>query len=125
MSPREKKAPPREAPPRRYKIAEVSALTGVPISKLRQWEGRFSRLNPKRNRVGHRYYDENDVAVIKRIKYYIEHEGMKTEGVEKALAEEVHGLGRIKTGKEAMALINEIEAEITAMLDALEKRPRG
>jgi len=124
MANRNKQGGKSEAPGRRYKISEVSEMTGVPITKLRQWGERFSRLRPKRNRVGHRYYDVDDIAIVKRIKYYIEHEGMRTEGVEKALGEEVHGLGRVKTGKEAMALINKIETEVNAMLDAIEKRRR-
>ena len=40
-------------------------MTGVPITKLRQWGERFSRLRPKRNRVGHRYYDADEVQAAK------------------------------------------------------------
>ena len=108
---------------RRYKISEITEITDVPAYVLRQWEKRFSRLKPKRDHADRRYYDLDDIDVVRRIKYLLYHDGMTTDGVEKCLEREFHTAGRPKSLKDAMSLITKIEAEIYAMLKKIEGAP--
>jgi len=105
----------------RYTISEVSERTGVSIDKLRRWDTSEGYYKPKRDRMKRRYYTDEDIAVIKYIKGLIEHEGLKPEGVRKRLALEKRGFGKPQTRREAIALLNKIEAEIVSMLELLEK----
>lgn len=55
------------APQRRYKIAEVSALTGFSASALRFYEDRGVLRPPLRSESGYRQYDERDVERLRLI----------------------------------------------------------
>ena len=104
---------------KRLSISEASEKTGVAPHLLRQWESRFPQLKPKRNRAGQRYYTARDLDIVQRIKHYLWHERMTTQGARLRLAEELHGRGRPKTSTEALELLKRIEAEVIAMLDQL------
>ena len=104
---------------RQYPISKVSDITGVSPYTLRRWETLFSQLNPKRNRAGRRCYTDDDIELIRRIKYHLRHEGMTAEGAERRLAEEKHGEGPPRTRKQARDLLEKIHSEVRAMLDLL------
>jgi DNA-binding transcriptional MerR regulator len=111
---------------RRYGIAEVSEMTDVPTHVLRQWEGRFPQLRPKRDRANHRYYTDGDVAMVRRIKQLLWNEKMTTEGArkrlaQKRLAQELRGEGRPQTRQEALEILDKIETEVRNMLDLLDR----
>jgi DNA-binding transcriptional MerR regulator len=106
---------------RRLSISEVSQRTGVPAHRLRQWEDRFPQLRPKRNRVNRRRYSEDDVAIVRRIKELLRHEGMTTEGARRRLAQELKGPGIPETKEEARHLADEIQAEARELLDLLDR----
>jgi len=108
---------------RRYTISEVSELTGVSEQTLRRWERQFAQLKPGRNRGGRRYYQARQIEIIRRIKHLIRTEGYTIDGARRQLTEELHGEGRPKTGAEALALIDQIEAEARWMLDQLDSGP--
>lgn len=105
---------------RRLGIAEVSAMTGIPVHMLRQWEARFPQLKPRRDRANHRYYTAEDVEVVRRIKQLLRQEKMTTEGAKRRLAEELRGEGRPATRQEAIELIEKIENEARALLALLD-----
>ncbi len=111
------------SPERRMSIGEVSELTDVPVHVLRQWEEKIPQLNPRRDRANRRYYLEKDVAIVRRIKHLVRHEKMGLDGVKIRIAQELHGEGRPRTRREAIDLVDRIEAEIRAMqalLDSVE-----
>ena len=105
---------------RRYRISEVSELTSVSIHLLRQWESRFPQLKPKRDRANRRYYSVADIDLVRRIRQLLRHEKMTTDGARRVLAQELRGEGRPKTRREALALLDEVESEVRAMLDLLD-----
>ncbi len=105
---------------RRYYIAEVSRKVGVPPHVLRDWEKKFPQLKPKRDRANNRYYYDEDIDVIRRIKYLMRHEGLTSEGARIRLAEELHGEGRPKTNQEVVELLDKITGEIRTILDILD-----
>ena len=106
---------------KRLTISQASELVGVPAYVLRQWESRFSQLRPKRNHANRRYYTDDDIEIIRRIKQFLWHEGLTTEGARKRLSQELRGAGRPKTNTEARKLAEALEAEIRTLLDRLDQ----
>lgn len=53
----------------RYKIHELSQLTGVPENALRFYE-KYGILNPERGKGNYRYYNENDLYAITHARAY-------------------------------------------------------
>ncbi len=106
---------------RRYSISEVSEQTQVPAYVLRQWEERFPQLKPRRDRVKRRYYLLEDIRIVQRIKELLWQEKMTTTGARRVLAQELRGEGRPRTRQEAIDLLDQIEAEVRAMLAMLDE----
>ena len=52
-----------------YSISEVSKMTQLPISTLRYWEEQFAQLQPYKNDKGKRFYTEQDIELVKQIKF--------------------------------------------------------
>jgi DNA-binding transcriptional MerR regulator len=71
-----------------YSVSEVAKMFGMNISKLRFWEERFSRLQPKRTSGGDRKYTHDDIHLVETIIYLVEEKGYKLEGANEVLAEE-------------------------------------
>jgi DNA-binding transcriptional MerR regulator len=111
---------------RRYSISEVSENTGVPDYTLRQWEKLFPMLRPHRNKANQRYYREEDLRIALRIKELLWVQHMKPDGARVRLAQELHGIGRPRTRREVIDILDRMENEIRGMLDLLdEELPDG
>jgi DNA-binding transcriptional MerR regulator len=108
---------------RRHSIGEVSKLLEVPIYTLRQWEESFPQLRPKRDRVKRRYYLNDDIEIVRRIKQLLWHEKLTIEGARIRLTQELLGQGRPKTNQEIFDLIDEIERQIRDMIHQLDHDP--
>ncbi|MBO5817092.1 MAG: MerR family transcriptional regulator [Paludibacteraceae bacterium] len=52
-----------------YSISEVTQMTQLPASTLRYWEKQFGQLQPYKNEKGTRFYTEQDIELIKKIKF--------------------------------------------------------
>ena len=52
-----------------YSISEVRKQTGLPPSTLRYWEEQFEQLSPYKDEKRNRYYTEQDIELIKQIKF--------------------------------------------------------
>ena len=108
---------------RRHSISEVSEMLGVPIHVLRQWEERFPQLRVKRDRANRRYYQEREIAIVRRIKQLLWHERLTTAGARRRLDEELLGAGRPETKQDARELLASAEEKVRQMLDRLESGP--
>ena len=106
---------------RRYGIAEVCELVGVPSHVLRQWETRIGPFKPRRDRANRRIYSVGDIEIARRIKQLLRDEKMTTKGAAKRLEEELKGEGRPKTNTDALELIDKIDQEVRAMVNILDK----
>lgn len=51
-----------------YKMSTVSRLTGFAPALLRAWERRHGLLDPERSDGGHRFYTDDDVGVLRRVR---------------------------------------------------------
>ena len=52
---------------------------------IRFWEKKFKQIKPKLFNNKRRYYDQNSIDILKKIKYLLKVEGMTIEGVKKIL----------------------------------------
>ena len=50
---------------------------------LRFWEKEFKQIRPKIFSGNRRYYDENSIIILKKIKYLLKDKGMTLNGVKK------------------------------------------
>ncbi len=57
----------------------------IPTHTLRFWEKEFKQLKPKIFNGNRRYYDENNIKLLKKIHYLLKDQGMTINGVKKIL----------------------------------------
>lgn len=53
-----------------YSIKEVSEMLEVSLPTLRYWEREVEQLKPRTNAGRTRFYTEDDIIIIRRLKYY-------------------------------------------------------
>lgn len=83
--PAEDAALPAVPPNRRYfTIGEVSRLCLVKDHVLRHWEKQFPMLRPRR-RQGRRYYQPEDVRLVRQIRSLLQEQGYTVEGARSRL----------------------------------------
>jgi len=77
-----------EIPGKRYfTIGEVSELCDVKTHVLRYWEQEFARLKPVKRRGNRRYYQRQDVELIRQIRDLLYHQGYTIQGARQQLQE--------------------------------------
>ncbi len=73
-----------ELPPipgkRYFTIGEVSELCGVKPHVLRYWEQEFPQLKPVKRRGNRRYYQRQDVLIIRQIRSLLYEQGFTIGG---------------------------------------------
>ena len=81
-----------ELPPipgkRYFTIGEVSELCAVKPHVLRYWEQEFPQLKPVKRRGNRRYYQRQDVLVIRQIRSLLYDEGFTIGGARQKLTGE-------------------------------------
>ena len=92
-----------------YSISEVSELTGVEISTLRFWEKEIAQLDPPKTKGGTRRYREEDIDVVRQIKFLTETCLYTLEGVRKCLDTKQEKVGHIE---KAVAHLQKARAEL-------------
>ena len=74
-------------PAKRYfTIGEVSDLCGVKPYVLRYWEQEFPQLNPVKRRGNRRYYQRQDVLMIRQIRALLYDQGFTIGGARQRLS---------------------------------------
>ena len=68
-----------------YSISEVSELCNVKSHTLRFWEKEFKDLKPITRKGNRRYYQAEDIQLVKTIKSLLYEEGMTIAGAKKNL----------------------------------------
>jgi DNA-binding transcriptional MerR regulator len=77
-----------EIPRKRYfAIGEVSELCAVKPHVLRYWEQEFPQLKPVKRRGNRRYYQHEDVLMIRRIRSLLYEQGFTIGGARQRLKE--------------------------------------
>jgi DNA-binding transcriptional MerR regulator len=102
-----------ELPPipgkRYFTIGEVSELCAVKPHVLRYWEQEFPQLKPVKRRGNRRYYQRQDVIVIRQIRGLLYEEGFTIGGARQRL-----------TGDEARSDISQSQQIIRQVRQELE-----
>src|ERR687884_4242 len=70
---------------RYFAIGEVSELCEVKPHVLRYWEQEFPQLKPVKRRGNRRYYQHDDVLLIRRIRELLYEEGFTISGARNRL----------------------------------------
>tara|TARA_B100000945_G_scaffold5767_1_gene4864 strand:- start:1265 stop:1618 length:354 start_codon:yes stop_codon:yes gene_type:complete len=99
-------------PPKRYfTIGEVGELCSVKPHVLRYWEAEFPQLKPVKRRGNRRYYQRQDVIVIREIKKLLYEQGYTIGGARQKMTD-----GSRDTNKPSVESI-----EIKSLIKDLEK----
>ena len=59
-----------------------------PTHTIRFWETQFKQIKPKIFNANRRYYDENSINFLKKVKFLLKEQGMTINGVKKLLNRE-------------------------------------
>ena len=79
-----------EIPRKRYfAIGEVSELCQVKPHVLRYWEQEFPQLKPAKRRGNRRYYQHEDVMVVRRIRSLLYDQGFTIGGARQQLRDQL------------------------------------
>ncbi|MEX0618559.1 MAG: MerR family transcriptional regulator [Pseudohongiellaceae bacterium] len=104
-------------PPKRYfTIGEVGELCAVKPHVLRYWEQEFPQLKPVKRRGNRRYYQRQDVILIRQIKSLLYEQGFTIGGARQKMSGGTNDLPKPKMNTaEVKSLIRDLEAVIQRM----------
>jgi DNA-binding transcriptional MerR regulator len=96
-------------PSKRYfTIGEVSELCAVKPHVLRYWEQEFPQLNPIKRRGNRRYYQREDLILIRQIQNLLYEQGFTISGAKQYLIE-ASEQDTFNTQRTIQQLIKELE----------------
>ncbi len=105
-----------ELPPipgkRYFTIGEVSELCGVKPHVLRYWEQEFPHLNPVKRRGNRRYYQRQDVMLVRQIRGLLYEEGFTIGGARQKLS----GTEMKNDNSRSRQLVRELRKELEEVL---------
>ena len=103
-------------PGRRYfTIGEVSELCQVKPHVLRYWEQEFPQLKPVKRRGNRRYYQRQDVLMIRQIRSLLYEQGFTIGGARQQMESE-NNKGDSTQNKE---IIRQLRSELEELLEIL------
>jgi len=103
-----------EIPAKRYfTIGEVSELCDVKPHVLRYWEQEFPQLKPVKRRGNRRYYQRDDVLVIRQIRHLLYEQGYTIGGARQKFERDDDQDGRL--ADHISALIHELESVLVLL----------
>lgn len=114
-----------EIPAKRFfTIGEVSELCSVKSHVLRYWEQEFDMLAPVKRRGNRRYYQQQDVRMVRKIRHLLYEQGFTIQGARSQLRQEAKKTDNETSAAPSAALdknlaqiIHELE-DMLAQLDA-------
>ena len=94
---------------RYFTIGEVSALCDVKPHVLRYWEQVFPQLKPTKRRGNRRYYQRQDVIIVRQIRGLLYEHGFTIGGARQRLVGESAKEDRTQSSIVVKQLITELE----------------
>ena len=105
-------------PAKRYfTIGEVSELCSVKPHVLRYWEQEFEQLKPVKRRGNRRYYQRNDVIMIRQIRSLLYEQGFTIGGARQQL----EGEGAMDDVNRSQQIIRQVRMELEEVLHVLKR----
>lgn len=111
-----------EIPPKLYfTIGEVGGLCSLKPHVLRYWEQEFTQLRPTKRRGNRRYYQREDVELVRKIRELLYFQGYTIEGARQQLSSlRRRSAAKVDTAGAASALAAS-NTELTAVVSDLEQ----
>lgn len=104
-------------PDRRYfTISEVGQLCALKAYVLRYWEQEFPQLKPIKRKGNRRYYQQQDVLLVRQIKKLLYEEGFTIEGARAKLTNVVEPVSEVI---KINATVKKIIADLETVLQNL------
>lgn len=104
-------------PPKRYfTIGEVGELCAVKPHVLRYWEAEFPQLKPVKRRGNRRYYQRQDVILIRQIKSLLYEQGYTIGGARQKMSDDPEEVTKSAVNsKEVKSLVSDLEDVIAKL----------
>ena len=102
---------------RYFTIGEVSNLCAVKPHVLRYWEQEFSQLKPLKRRGNRRYYQRQDVILIRQIRGLLYEQGFTIGGARQCLISE----DAKDDSNQSQQIIKQMRVELDEVLDILRR----
>lgn len=102
---------------RYFTIGEVSHLCGVKPHVLRYWEQEFPQLKPLKRRGNRRYYQRQDVIVIRQIRSLLYDEGFTIGGARNKLT----GQSAHSDVSQSQQIIRQVRVELEELMKILRR----
>ncbi len=105
-------------PDKRYfTISEVSTLCAVKAYVLRYWEQEFPQLKPIKRQGNRRYYQQQDVLIVRQIKKLLYEDGFTIEGARAQLSNTPEPISQ---SVKANVAIKKVIADLESVLQNLQ-----
>lgn len=101
---------------RYFTIGEVSELCAVKTHVLRYWEQEFPSLKPMKRRGNRRYYQHEEVLLVRQIRALLYEQGYTISGARQKLEE----ASLVEAEQNPLLLVSE-EVDLTPLVEELEK----
>ena len=109
-------------PAKRYfTISEVGDLCGVKPHVLRYWEQEFTQLRPMKRSGNRRYYQHNEVLIIRRIRELLYDQGFTIHGARNQMQE----MGQVHRSQKRNTDAHEFDNQMTASANGLNHGDHG
>ena len=103
-------------PPKRYfTIGEVGELCAVKPHVLRYWEAEFPQLKPVKRRGNRRYYQRQDVVLIRQIKSLLYEQGYTIGGARQKMSDDPQEVTK------SMVISSEVKSLVKDLEDVISK----
>jgi len=104
-------------PEKRYfTIGEVAILCALKPHVLRYWEQEFTKLKPGKRRGNRRYYQYEDVLMVRQIRKLLYEDGFTIEGARTQLS---GGVVDVNKPTPRDPIVSQLIAELESMLESL------
>jgi DNA-binding transcriptional MerR regulator len=109
-------------PAKRYfTISEVGDLCGVKPHVLRYWEQEFTQLRPMKRSGNRRYYQHNEVLMIRRIRELLYDQGFTIHGARNQMQE----IGQVHRSQKRHTDASEFDNQTLVSVDGLNQVDHG
>jgi DNA-binding transcriptional MerR regulator len=102
---------------RYFTIGEVSDLCGVKPHVLRYWEQEFPQLKPVKRRGNRRYYQRQDVLMIRQIRSLLYEQGFTIGGARQKMS----GEDAREDVTQSQQIVHQVRMELEDVLQLLKR----
>jgi DNA-binding transcriptional MerR regulator len=102
---------------RYFTIGEVSELCGVKPHVLRYWEQEFPQLKPVKHRGNRRYYQRQDVLMIRQIRSLLYEQGFTIGGARQKMS----GEDAREDVTQSQQIVHQVRLELEDVLQLLKR----